>query len=169
MENNMKNYKLAIIHNSDSDDNLGQLIEYVGSDFDKIHSELLLDYAEKHYKDINVFKQLNYRHTPETIGFFMLKIFNNVIFFNTTKNVNKYGYTGNFLMPDDISEVQRDLLYEFVDSIEYYRVNILHSLRLEDGILINETMYCGDSDTPRDMLDRYFKLKDKNLDNKGRR
>lgn len=164
------NYKLAIVHDYDANDkNFEQAIDYVGSDFEKIHSEHLLDYANEHYGNVKVFQKLNCRHTPETIGFFMLKIFNDIIFFNTTKDIDKYGYTGLFLLPDNISSSQKELLYDFAFSIEKYKVSILHSLKLEDGILMSDNMYVGEKETPREMLDRYFELQENTLNNRGRR
>lgn len=155
----MKDCKLAIIHGHDDLKNnllVGNL-EYVGFDLDELHSECLLNYASEHYSDVEFFKRLNYRHKPEVIGFFFLKNFGDIIFFNTTKNIEKYGYTGFFLLPDDISDEQMITLFEFAREIKNYSVGLFSSLRLEEGLLMSEDIYSVENETPEELLDRYFK------------
>lgn len=157
----MDNYKLAIIHGQDNykkNIKIGQL-EYIEDDLDEFHSNCLIKYAKDNYENIDIFHQLNTRHRPEVIGFLFLHFFNDIIFFNTTKNVDKYGYSGLFLLPDVITLEQKKTLEEFVDSIEKYNVSLFCSLNLEDGILNGEEMYSFDGESPRLLLDKYFKKK----------
>lgn len=162
MENRkIDGYKLVIIHGDVNKDKFsdGQ-IDYYGTDFDFVHSQHLLDYAKENYGDVKIFNSLNPRHTADTIGFFFIKFFNDIIFFNTTKNVDRDGYSGSFLFPDHLTDAQVNCLYEFVDTIDnYYISSISDSLKLDDGIVVSNDYYPEVKSTPREVLDNYFKSK----------
>lgn len=166
----MDNYKLAFIHGDEDKKRNIKVgdVEYIGDRESDLHAECLLEYANKHYEDIEIFKKLSIRHNPEVIGFMFLNCFNDIVYFNTTKNVEKYGRSGLFLLPDDISDLQKKGLLEFARTIENYKVNIFHSLRLEDGMLMGDEIILSTFETPEQMLNKYF-LKIQNKDLKSRK
>ena len=99
----MDSYKIAFIHQNAT-------IDYVGSNTtDDTHSVHLLEYAKNNYPEVSIFKKLNYRHTPETISYFYT-LLGDVIFLNTTKDVERHGYTGLFIFPQKITEEQKRIL-----------------------------------------------------------
>ena len=160
----INDFKTVIIHGKDDEvHNIkdGQ-IEYIGSDADDIHSNCLLEYASINYSDIEIFKRLNTRHRPEVIGFMFLHFLNDVIFFNTTKDLKKYGRTGIFLLPNTLSPKQKEVLCEFANSIENYGVGITYSLRLEDGRVMGDEIYGFDKETPRELINQYLNAIEKN-------
>lgn len=150
----MEDYKLVIIHGKDSERE-GE-IEYIGNDKEELHAKCLLDYAKQNYKDIEIFEHLNIRHRPEMIAFFFLHFCNDIVFLNITKDVKTYGHMGFFMLPNDISDIQKDSLYKFSKDIENYKVTISHSLRLEDGILLGEEMSSFNNEDPYQLVDTYF-------------
>lgn len=159
----MEDYKVAIIHgNNNEERNIreGQ-IEKLGdfSDEEQLHSACLLDYANEKYKDAGIFKQLNYRHKAETIGYFLTMIDNNIVFFNVTKNAKKYGKMGLMLMPEDITPVQREALYDFIETIPDFSIDIFYNLSIVDGILAGKEIFSAFNETPKSVLDSYFNLK----------
>lgn len=145
----MDSYKIAFIHQNAT-------IDYVGSNTtDDTHSVHLLEYAKNNYPEVSIFKKLNYRHTPETISYFYT-LLGDVIFLNTTKDIERHGYTGLFIFPQKITEEQKRILYTFSKSIEKYTTRILYNLSLENGILTgNETQQALDV-TPYEVLEHYF-------------
>ena len=163
----MDNYKLAFIHGkSEMKKNMvvGN-IEYIGDSVDDLHSSCLLEYARACYEDITIFKQLSIRHKPEVIGYLFVYMFNDIIFFNTTKNPEKYGYSGMFLLPDNILDEQKKSLFDLASSIDNYEVGIFSSLKLEDGMLVGDEMFPMQGETPREMLNKYFLKQEKDSNN----
>ncbi len=145
----MDRHKLVIIHQNQTIDYLGNIAS------DNTHSEELLEYAQKQYKDIPIFTKLNYRHTPETISYFYT-LLGDALFLNTTKDIEKHGYTGIFILPTDMSEEQREQILEFADHLQPYHVRILHHLSLEYGFLQGEEMQQALNNSPKDLLLHYF-------------
>ena len=92
----MDYFKIAIIGSNGN-------IDALGSDTEELHSICLLDYANKNY-DNKIFKQLNFRHRPEVISYFLVSLYNDIVFLNTTKDVKKYGYMGILMLPDALNE-----------------------------------------------------------------
>lgn len=109
----MENYKLAFIYGKDDENrNIKEgNIERLGDahDEEQLHINCLLEYAKHRYSDIGIFKKLNSNHMPETAGYFFT-LFGHIVFFNTTKNVEKYGKSGIFLMPQELTDIQKIIL-----------------------------------------------------------
>lgn len=161
----MEKYKLAFIHGSADEKRRIQegTIERVGDalDEDVYHSQCLLEYAKENYPDIEVFKRLNWRHKPETIGYFFT-LFGNIVFLNTTKNMHKYGKTGIFLFPSDITDKQKQSLEDFSKRIEDFSVSIFYDLHLQDGMLDGKELYAVENESPLKVLELYEKMKNEN-------
>lgn len=103
----MDNYKIAIIYgNNDDKRNIKDgSIELLGKQTqDDLHIMNLINYLNEKYSDVDFFKQITIRHMPEIPSYFITQ-FGHAVFLNMTKNVQKYGKCGMFLMPDNISDM----------------------------------------------------------------
>ena len=144
----MDYFKIAIIGSNGN-------IDALGSDIEELHSICLLDYANKNY-DNKIFKQLNFRHRPEVISYFLVSLYNNVVFLNTTKDIKKYGYMGVLMLPEYMSDAQKDSLNRFLERIEKFNVCLVTNLYLDEGFLQANELYPISDETPRELVDRYF-------------
>ncbi len=158
------NYKLAFIYGADDEKrNIkdGE-IEMIGNahDEDELHIKSLLDYSKEKYSDIEVFKRLTIKHTPDVAGYFFT-LFGHIIFFNTTKNIEKYGKTGIFMMPKIISEKQRESLKDFIEILDEYSINICYDLELVDGILEAKELHSVNKENSIKLLNTYLQKENK--------
>ncbi len=153
----MDNYKLAIINNKDNNVNRRGSI----NDGD-LHINCLISYIREKYCDNKLLMQLNDQHTPDTAAYYLTLFDNNILFLNTTHNVEKYGRTGIFFMPDDISDYQREMLYEFADDIHDYSVDIAYDFEVENGFLNASELRSSKAGDIKDLLDTYFEKKNIN-------
>lgn len=144
----MDYFKIAIIGSNGN-------IDALGSDIEELHSICLLDYANKNY-DNKIFKQLNFRHRPEVISYFLVSLYNNVVFLNTTKDIKKYGYMGVLMLPEYMSDAQKDSLNRFLERIEKFNVCLVTNLYLDEVFLQANELYPISDETPRELVDRYF-------------
>ena len=144
----MDYFKIAIIGSNGN-------IDVLGSDIEELHSICLLDYANNNY-DNKIFKQLNLRHRPEVISYFLVSLYSDIVFLNTTKDVKKYGYMGILMLPDALSDTQRNALNNFLDKIENFSICLATNLYLEDGLLQASESYSVSDESPRSLVDRYF-------------
>lgn len=150
----MDDYKLAIINDKDNG------IEKIGSrKNDDLHIICLLNYIKEKYRDNKLLNQLNERHTPDAVGYYLTLFDNNILFFNTTTDVSKYGKTGFFMFPKEISDNQKIKLYEFADEINDYFIDIAYDFTVDDGFLnASELKSAGVGDISN-LLDTYFEKK----------
>ena len=156
----MEDELIVFIH-KDKIDGIGSIY-----DEDDFHTNSLLEYAKKNHLDNPIFEKLNKRHQPETIAFFYTKLYDDIVFLNTTSIPNDqaihYTKQGLFLLPDNISDNQKENLYLFLDKIKDYSIGICYDLDVIDGILDGKNLYSYENKTPKDMMDLYFIKKDKN-------
>lgn len=145
----MDTHKLVIIHQNQTIDYLGDIAS------NNTHSEELLEYARKEYQNMPIFTKLNYRHTPETISYFFT-LLGDIVFLNTTKDIERHGYTGLFILPEETSEEQREQALIFAEHLQPYRVRILHHLTLDHGFLQGEEIQQTLNNSPKDLLLHYF-------------
>jgi len=162
----MLNYKIAIIHgeNSIDEDKLVGTVTKFG-EMDTHHIVSLLDYSRKQYPEIELFKKLNERHTGETGSYFLTKL-NHVIFLNITSQNTKFGM---FLFPDPavITEKQKKALYDYCDEIDDLPTTAtFFNLDIENGMVVGDERLSMNNETPREMVDLYFKLATKENDHK---
>lgn len=161
----MDHYKLALIYGKN--DEVRQIhdgqIKRVGNllEADLLHATCLLDHAKEIYPNVTVFKQLNNRHRPETIGYFFA-LLGNILFLNTTKNVEKYGKRGILMMPNHWTKLQQEALKQFCDVIEDFSITILYDLKIVDGMLDGKELYPMKEEKPWNLVERYIKREEFN-------
>ena len=160
----MDDYKLAFIYgtNEEECDIWDGKIEKFGdsSDEDSFHSTCLLDHAKERYPDVQIFKKMGFRHKPETIGYFYT-LFGHILFLNTTKNVQKYGKSGLFMLPSNVTEKQKESLFKFCEEIEDFSVHILYDLNIEDGILEGKELSSVENKNISSLFISYFERENK--------
>lgn len=82
-----------------------------------------------------------------------------IIFFNTTskdeKEFKKYGRTGQFMMPDVITEKQELALNKFCQEIKDYDILIDYDITLEDGILNSKSIQGTGDQNPEAIIQSY--------------
>ncbi len=155
----MENYKFAIIYgNDDSKRNIevGKIEKYgdlrIG---DLNHIDYLIEYIDSKYSDIDMFKVLNNRHAPE-IAAYLISRLGSVVFLNATKDAKKYGKTGFFMMPDAITEEQKESMYAFCSEIKDFNVSIYYNLKIVDGFLDGANLFPMAREEPQKLLDSFF-------------
>lgn len=124
----------------------------------------MLDYTKEYYPQVPIFKQLNPRHQPEVIAYFLVKM-GHIVFFNTTKydedNLRKYGRTGFFMLPNHLTEKQKECLENFTEQISNYNIFITYNIEMLDGILDSSTYNSVENVTPKELITKYFQLQNK--------
>ncbi len=140
-------------------------IEGVGDiNDDYFHATTLINFAKEKYPEVKAFNSLNNRHRPETVSYFYTAFFNHIVFLNISSvRNNVLQKRGVFLMPNDITERQKQSLYEFSDEISDYEVGIYYDLELKDGVLDEKGISSTSNETPRQLIDRLFNIKNKKI------
>ncbi len=155
----MDNYKFAIIYgNDDRKRNIeAGKIEKHGDiqNGDLCHIDCLIEYIDDKYSDVEMFKVLNNRHAPEIAAFLISKL-GSVVFLNVTKDAKKYGKSGFLMMPDVISEKQKETMYAFCNEIKDYNVSIFYNLNIVDGFLDGANLVPMNREEPQKLLDSFF-------------
>lgn len=168
----MDNYKFAIIYgNDDCKRNIedGRIERYgnlITGDLN--HIDYLIEYINSKYSDVEMFKILNDRHAPE-IAAFLISRLGSVVFLNVTKDVKKCGKSGFIMMPDVISEKQKETMYIFCNEIKDYNVSIFYNLNIIDGFLDGDNFVSMEKEEPHKLLDSFFnKIKEEQEEIKNR-
>ncbi|MBR1377067.1 MAG: hypothetical protein IJ565_04575 [Bacilli bacterium] len=145
----MDSSKFAVIHNDGS-------IEYYGNryDLDEYHIFSLLEYAKEKYPDVEIFKKLNIRHSPEVAAFFYTRL-GDIIILNDTDAKEKYGKTGWALVPDEITKEAKDALYDFASKTKDYKIKLTYDLNMDTGVLAGHTLYDMEGDFKK-VIDTYY-------------
>lgn len=157
----MDNYKMAFIYGQDEPErNIedGMLHFYGEFDDEILHSKYLLDYAKEYYPDVSIFEKLTIKHQPEVIAYFLIKM-GHIVFLNTTKlneKGKKHGKIGIFLMPDTITEKQKETLISFANQIEDYDVMIAYDIKMIDGMLDSQSYTSVERIKPIESFEKYF-------------
>ena len=145
-------------------------IEFCGAyEEDNLHSFNLLTYAKEKFSEMPIFNQLNVRHQPEVIAYFLTKL-GIMVFLNSTKydeiSLKKYGRSGIFLMPDSPTEKQQNTLLELTNTMSSFDTSINYNLLMEDGILNSKQISNINQEKPIDLANKYLKkinTKDENF------
>ena len=159
----MDNYKIALIH-SDSFEDRGLMdgqFEVCGEiNKDSLHVMNLLDYANNKFSEMSIFQKLSVRHQPEVVSYFLTKL-GIIVFLNMTKydneHLKKYGKMGMLLLPDELTDRQKDTLIKFAEKISDFDIYINYDLSIDTGILDSKTIQGFNHETPRELIDIYFK------------
>ncbi len=110
--------KIAIIHG----DELDGKIDYICCNLEneKIHIAMMLDYLKTHYLEDEFLQKSNLYTSINSIALYLCRK-GNIIFLNTTsyskEMLNKHGRSGIIMMPEKITENQKESLYEFKEKI----------------------------------------------------
>lgn len=168
----MSDYKISFIHGNNFLEKglLDGSIEFCGeTTIDSLHVVNLLNYANQKFPEVSIFNQLSIRHQPEVVSYFLTKL-GIVVFLNMTKydseHLNKYGKMGMFLLPDELTDKQRESLISFAESISEFEVSINYDLSIEMGILDSKSIQGFNHETPKELFDIYFQRinkKDSNI------
>lgn len=156
----MDKYKIAFIYGVTDEQRKtedGELKFYGENIEDSFHSVYLVEFIQEKYPDFKMFQKLNYKHQPEMIAYLLSRVCHHIVFLNTTKDVEKYGKTGTFIMPKDISEKQWETLFLFCDSIPDYQVTINYDIVLVDGLLDSKSLSSTENSNPRSLMESYFR------------
>lgn len=142
----------------------GKIIGVGNINDDYFHATTLLNFAKDNYPDVSIFNNLNNRHRPETIAYFYTSIFNHIVFLNISSNrKNEIQKAGVFLIPDNITDKQKESLYKFTDEINDYTIGIHYNLKFEDGMVKDEAISSTYDETPRELFDKLFDIQNKKL------
>lgn len=126
------------------------------NDENLLHAACLLEYIEEKYPNNETLKQLNLRHTANTIGFF-LTLYGNIILFNTTKHEEMYGKSAYLMMPSILNEEQRRCLEELLETMPIYSLTIAYDMTVIDGILDGKELSSTEKIPPIEVLKMYYK------------
>lgn len=155
----MDNNKFAVIYgNEDSKRDIrdGQIEKYGDIKFSDLnHIDYLMEYISQKFKDVEMFKALNNRHSPEVAAFLISRL-GHAVFLNATKNAKKYGKSGIFIMPDEISDKQKEALYSFYEEIKDFSITIIYNLKIVDGFLDGVNLASVNREDSKKTLDSFF-------------
>lgn len=155
----MDNYKFAVIYGKDDNEKdiqAGKIEKYGNIELgDLNHIDYLLEYIDNKFSNVDMFKALNNRHTPE-IAAFLISRLGNVVFLNATKNAKRYGKSGIFIMPDEISDKQKEALYSFYEEIKDFSITIIYNLKIVDGFLDGVNLAPVNREDSKKILDSFF-------------
>ncbi|MCI9233993.1 MAG: hypothetical protein HFH08_05310 [Bacilli bacterium] len=147
----MEQNKLAIISSD------GEIAKRGDRKDEKLpHAICLLEYIKEKYPNNETLKKLNFRHTPNIIGFF-LTLYGNAILFNTTKHEEKYGKSLYLLMPATLTESHQRSLEELLESTPSYSLTIAYNMKVTNGVLDGQELSPVEKIPPIQVLEMYYK------------
>lgn len=127
----------------------------------KTHIDYLLAYGKEKYSDVQVFNLLSEKHFYQVIVYF-LSIFNNIVYLNIS--LSKHQQKGLLFMPDEISEKQRESLFEIAHESPNVNVQILYDLTFDDGNIDLQEFDSRRGLSFEDVLKDYFVLTNRKKD-----
>lgn len=159
----MDMYKLAIIYGDNgykSDDNFGKIDKFGDINDDLLHSACLLRFGKEKFPEVGVFNKLTFHHEPDVISYFFTKL-GHAVFINSTSNGVKMGI---LLLPAQISDDFRNVLYKFAEEIEGYSVALAYDLEIVNGLLESKSIQDSiKKQGLKNLLDVYFLKNTKKL------
>lgn len=133
------------------------------------HSTCLIEYGKEKYPEVSIFQKLTNRHMPEAISYFFINSFNHAIFLNTTKylddgRIGKHGKQGLLLLPNQLTEKQKEGIEKFLDEVHDYSVSILYDLNIDAGVIDGSEIVSISKEDPHSVFNSYLeKTKSKSL------
>ena len=147
----MDQYKLVVIDKEGRVDKRGDRnVE------DLLHVVCLLGFIKEQYPNNETLKKLNFRHSVNTVGFF-LTLYGNAILFNTTKHEEKYGKSALLMVPECLSDSQKQSIEELLADMNEYSLTIGYDLKVIDGILEGKEISALETQQPLNVLEIYYK------------
>lgn len=159
--------KIAIIHGTnlmDGKDLEGKITYLTTDDKSENHIITLIDFLKTHYKDDPNLQQLTYLHPIQTASYVFTRL-GDIMFIDTTgADPKSHNGLGTFMMPDEITEKQKDGLLEFKNTIKHYTdVRVDYNIVYDCGILDSPTLR-GTGEHAVNVIDRYLeKLSNKKV------
>lgn len=156
-------FKLAIIYgmNNEKKEIYDGKIEFYGDiTTDASHIKTILAPSIEKYPEMKIFSQLNYLYSPEIPAYFHTKL-GNIVLFDFTKyhdGVARYGHNCLLLMPNLITDKQKETLLNLARDLENYYMIISYDLKLVDGIIESQDLVSKNLEKPVQLLERYFKI-----------
>ena len=163
----MDDKKIAFIYGSDKAEvgiYEGEVCKIGNINDSEIHSTCLLLFAKEKYPEVGIFNKLNYRHRPQSIAYFYTRYFNHAVFLNTTKyrddgSIGMHGKNGILMLPEELTDKQKEMVSRFLDEINDYSVSILYDLKLDGGIVTGSEILSVDANNSRVAFDNYLDMK----------
>jgi len=125
--NKIDNYKLAIISN-DSVTYRGDLRG------DDLHEHIMMKYGIEKYGNSSIFgvfeKELNFK-----LAEYYLASYGNILFYNLSGDDNKFGI---FYVLNNIDEKQLKLVFDFLDTLEGFTVELDGFLEFDGELIMND-------------------------------
>lgn len=167
----MDSYMIAIINGQYEGDIDGN-IDYVGRlyyenengfldeneiDLDRYsnHVDHLLRYGKEKYLDESIFKKI-----PDNVEFwvpiFFLGVLDNIVYLNVS--TKKFGRHGWLFMPDEVSDKQKEALYNFAGTLSNVSIDLFYNLNLNDGLVEFQEYDCKRGLSFEEILDDYFEM-----------
>lgn len=75
-----------------------------GSNQEEIHILCFQEFCKSHFLDIKAFQNLSIRSSIDIVSYFLSQVMGHAVFLNSTKDIKKYGYSGIFVMPPELTE-----------------------------------------------------------------
>ena len=124
---NQEIIKVAIIHGEKPVDNLNKdgVIDYLNCTLEDeyFHIVMMLKYLETHYKDNPKLQSYDVYNSINEISLYLSRL-GNIIFLNTTnyrkEMLQKHGRHGIIMMPENITDNQKESLRELKQHLEKY-------------------------------------------------
>ncbi len=136
-------------------DRIGNIYE------DDFHISCFQEFCKSHFLDIKAFQNLSYRSSIDIVSYFLSKVMGHVVFVNTTKDIENYGYSGMVFMPSQLTEEQTTLLKSFVEELTSFQILINYDMELNDGIIETKSKQTTSTiDTKQfvnDFIDTHYK------------
>lgn len=157
----MKDYKLFVIYsgNEEIKKQDGQ-IEYIGLKKEyPTHAMAMYDYLKDNFSHVEALKGISNKVDVHTASAFLSQL-GMIVFINSTPSdeihFEKYGYSGMFIMPKQLSEKQLKKLHELKD-LDNYKVEINYNVRQVNGVLRGENIRL-DSNFSECPLEEYIEI-----------
>lgn len=150
----MIDFKCAIIYGYDDERrNIknGQIEKIGNINSGELHIKCLLDLINRRYHDIKLFNNLNENHQPE-VASYLLSLLGNIIFLNT-----KQTKLGILIYNNEFNDEQKKTLMDLVSKLSDYTIYIYNDLRIEDGILINNSEIISFPGDHEKNIEKHFK------------
>ena len=97
------------------------------------------EFCKSHFLDIKAFQNLSYRSSIDVVSYFLSQVMGHVVFLNTTKDIEKYGYSGMFFMPPELTEEQAKLVTSFTEELTSFQIVVNYDMALNAGIIEAKT------------------------------
>lgn len=137
-------------------------IEKIGSIKDQdVHSTCLADFGKEKYPERG-FKIFNSKYAPTTISYyFIIEPLYHAVFLNTTKyldngSVSYHGKTGILILPNKITDKQKESLEKFLDEIYDYSIHIEYDLKNIDGFIEGSDLKPEMKENPISIFNHYL-------------